>query len=470
MRPEAGRGGKRSAFGLNRPVRLVFETLWLDMLVRLAGNAETARMIWLIYNLVFPVVFLCMLPYFLMRMCRRGGYRAGFAQRFGIYPPEIKERLAAHNYIWVHSVSVGEILVAFAFMEEYRRAHPAMRFVLTTNTSTAHKMARDRLDERDVLLYFPVDLPFIVARALKQIDPLKLVLVECELWPNLLRMAHRRGVPLALINGRMSDHSFKGYKRIGFLTRPVLALFRTVCVQSETDAERYAELGVNAAALHRLGSAKFDVARVPADAAEKGRAILRQLGVADEAPVLVGGSTWPGEEALLIEAYKQLRAERPDLFLVLVPRHFERAPELESLFEAQGVRYVFRSQLTSDSVEKPDLLCVDTTGEIMNFYANAALVLVGKSFEPNHGGQNPIEPAACGKPVLVGPNMENFPSVMDDMRRADALVQLSDPARFLSEAARLLDDPEAGRLLGQRAAQLVLSKLGVMNETVKRVG
>jgi len=262
--------------------------LWIENLVRMGMNAETARMIWLIYNLIFPLVFLCMLPYFLMRMFRRGGYRDGFEQRFGIYSAEIKEKLAAHNYIWVHSVSVGEILVAFSFMDEYRRAHPNMRFVLTTNTSTAHKMARERLDERDMLLYFPIDLPIIISRVLKMVDPLKLVLVECELWPNLLRMAHKRAVPLCLINGRMSDSSFKGYKWIGFLTRPVLELFRTVCVQSEKDAERYCELGVASANLHRLGSAKFDVAKVPEGAKEKGRAVLDQLNVGDDALGQVG--------------------------------------------------------------------------------------------------------------------------------------------------------------------------------------
>lgn len=427
-------------------------------------------MIWLIYNLIFPIVFLCMLPYFLLRMSRRGGYRDGFEQRFGIYSTEIKETLESHNYIWVHSVSVGEILVAFSFMEEYRKAHPNIRFVLTTNTSTAHKMARERLDERDVLLYFPVDLPFIVDRVLKMIDPLKLVLVECELWPNLLRMAHKRGVPLCLINGRMSDRSFKGYKRIGFLTRPVLELFRTVCVQSKMDAERYAALGVPSAALHTLGSAKFDVARVPADALEKGRAVLHQLSVSDDARILLGGSTWPGEEALLIDAYKSLRLKHPDLFLVLVPRHAERASHLLSLFEEKGVSCARRSQLNGAPVSRPDLLFVDTTGEIMNFYATADLVFVGKSFEPNHGGQNPIEPAACGKPVLVGPNMENFPSVMDDMLRADALVQLTSPDQLLPEIARLLDDVEERKMQGQRAEALVQSKRGVMAETVKQVG
>lgn len=427
-------------------------------------------MIWLIYNLIFPLVFLCMLPFFLMRMCRRGGYRDGFEQRFGIYSPEVKAKLAAHHYTWVHSVSVGEILVAFSFMEEYRKAHPNMRFVLTTNTSTAHKMATERLDDRDLLLYFPIDLPVIIARVLKMINPLKLVLVECELWPNLLRMADKRGVPLCLINGRMSDHSFKGYKRIGFLTRPVMELFRTVCVQGEKDAARYRELGVRPAKLHQLGSVKFDVAKVPAGAQEKGRAVLRQLGVADDALIMVGGSTWPGEEALLIDAYKSLREKHANLFLILVPRHFERAPELLPLFAEKGVGCVRRSRLNGGAVQTPDLLFVDTTGEIMNFYANADIVFVGKSFEPNHGGQNPIEPAACGKAVLVGPNMENFPSVMDDMRRADALIQLSSPDELLPELARLLDDPVTRAALGRQAESLVLNKRGVMQETVRRVG
>ncbi len=426
-------------------------------------------MVWLIYNLIFPIVFICMLPHFIFRMLRRGGYKNGFEQRFGIYSESIKKRLSENDHIWVHSVSVGEILVAFSFMEEFRAANPNARFVLTTNTSTAHKIACDRLDERDTLLYFPIDLPLIISKVLKQINPQKIVLVECELWPNLLRMAHKRSVPLCLINGRMSDRSFKGYSRIPFCVKPILQLFETVCVQGEKDAFRYLKLGVRETAIHLLGSAKYDVAKVPENAAEKGASILRQINVPEDSLVLVGGSTWPGEEALLIDAYVSLREKYQNLFLVLIPRHFERAAEVIATCAEKGVSFARRSELAGNLTEKPDLLFVDTTGEIMNFYAVADIVFVGKSFEPNHGGQNPIEPGACGKPILVGPNMENFPSVMDDMLKAKALIQLSEPEQLVRELDRLLSDNLERANQGELALELVSSKRGVMRETIKLV-
>lgn len=422
-------------------------------------------MIWFFYNLLFPIAFLLMLPKFVSRMLRRGGYKKHFEQRFGTYGHGISPRFEETRRIWIHAVSVGEIQIALRFIETYRAAHPQAAFVLSTNTSTAHALADREIDDRDVLIYFPIDMPFIIKRAYNAINPLKLILVECELWPNLIREATRRGIPIALINGRISDSSFKGYHSLRPLIRRLLEMIDPICVQGRQDAERMHELGARAESIHTLGTAKYDLPTPAADADAAARTILKQAGVADDAFVFLGGSTWPGEEEALCKIYKTLREKYPTLFLVLVPRHAERREDVVNDIEGQGLTCSLRSQGASPA----DVLVIDTTGELMSFYAAADLVFVGKSL-CEHGGQNPIEPALFGKPIIVGPNMENFPSVMDDFRAANALRQVPDFQTLETTIDELLGDRSARDTLGAAAAQVVESRRGVMQKMVEKIG
>jgi len=189
-------------------------------------------MIWFFYNLLFPIVFLKMLPKFLSRMLRRGGYKKHFEQRFGIYGHGTTARLAEGRRTWIHAVSVGELFVALRFVEEYRKAHPDALFVVSTNTSTGHKLAKQKLDPRDVLIYFPLDFPFVMKRVFRALNPLRLILVECEFWPNMIRQARRNGVSVSLINGRISDSSFRGYKKIRLFTDSLLKMIDLFCMHS----------------------------------------------------------------------------------------------------------------------------------------------------------------------------------------------------------------------------------------------
>jgi 3-deoxy-D-manno-octulosonic-acid transferase len=427
-------------------------------------------MIWFFYNLIFPVVFLLMLPKFISRMARRGGYKKHFEQRFGIYGHSTAERLAQTRRIWIHAVSVGELFVAFRFIDEYRKQHPDALFVVSTNTSTGHTLAAQKLDPRDVLIYFPLDFPWVMKRALETIRPLKLILVEGEFWPNLVRQAARRGIPVALINGRLSDSSFKGYMRLRPLTRRLLALINPVCVQGRQDAERLKALGARSETVKVLGTAKYDLPPPAADAAAPAHEVLRQIRVADDAPILLGGSTWPGEEAVLCRIYKTLRTKHPGLFLVLVPRHAERRNDVVKILEKQALSYVLRSKTDAPSpAARPDVLVVDTTGELMGFYASSDIVFVGKSL-CSHGGQNPIEPALFGKPVVVGPFMENFPAVMDDFRNANAIRQVEDTPGLERALDELLTDSAARERLGTAARKLVEARRGVVEQMVRAVG
>lgn len=425
-------------------------------------------MIWIFYNLLFPLVFLLMLPKFIKRMVRRGGYRRHFEQRLGIYGRGTAARLADGCRIWIHAVSVGELFVALRFIEEYRKEYPEALFVLSTNTSTGHALAEQKMDRRDVLIYFPVDLPVVMNRVFNIINPLKLILVECEFWPNLVRQAHKRGIPVSLINGRISDSSFKGYMVLRPFTRRLLAMINPVCMQGRQDTERIIAMGARPETVKTLGTAKYDLPPPEVNAEVAARAVLKKISVPENALILLGGSTWPGEEEVLCKIYKTLRVKQPELFLVLVPRHAERRNAVVEAIEAQGLSCVLRSTDTASS-SRPDVLIVDTTGELMSFYAASDVVFVGKSL-CEHGGQNPIEPALFGKAVVVGPNMENFPSVVDDLLSASAIRQVSDPGTLERTIAELLTYSSVRAQLGAAACGVIEFRRGVIAKMVKEVG
>jgi 3-deoxy-D-manno-octulosonic-acid transferase len=428
---------------------------------------------WLLYNLLFAVAFVLALPRYLWRMRKRGGYGRHFAQRFGLYANETLARLRSGRRVWLHAVSVGEILVALRFMRELRAADPALTFVLTTNTPTARALAAAQLDEKDVLLYFPTDFPVVMRRALRLIKPLALILTEKELWPNLIRLCQGQGVPVILINGRMSPASAAGYRKARFFFAPLLRNMTLVLAQSEQDRARFLEIGTHPARTQTVPSAKYDGAQGPAPDPSAARTLLARAGTGPDNLLLLGGSTWPGEEAALCRIYLKLRKREPRLRLALVPRHAERRAAIARDIVDQGLRPLLRSALTDPAARPPvsadTTLVVDSTGELTAFYACADLVFVGKSLGPARGGQNMIEPAWLGKPVAVGPHMENFPVIMDDFLRADAIAQVSDENELLRLFERWLDDEKARRDIGRRAREVVLSKQGGVRTSVEKM-
>lgn len=420
-------------------------------------------MIWWLYNLLFPVAFLFLLPKFLVRMCRRGGYARDFAQRFASYSPDVRAALSATDRpIWIQAVSVGEIAVAFTCMDEIRRRRPNVRFVLTTNTSTAHAIAKKRIAAPDVLLYFPLDFPPVVRRALRVIRPAALVLVENEIWPNLVRRAAASSIPVYLVNGRISEHSYRGYRRLRFVTRRLLPLFARFSVQTPGDRDRLVSLGAPPSIVDVCGSAKYDIGPTPPAAAARAAALLRTLRPDPSSPVVVAGSTWPGEEEILLDWLTAELPRHPDLLLVLVPRHAERRREVLDAIAARSLPFVQRSQFPDGSPPPPvppAVLLVDTTGELRSFYANANAVFVGKSLTQT-GGQNPIEPAADARPVVVGPHMENFPAVARDFDAARAWVRAPDADSVRATLTRWLDHPEEASAVAAAATSLLAASSG----------
>lgn len=422
---------------------------------------------WLLYNILFPVLLALALPYYLLRMVRRGGYARGFLQRVGIYDAALAARLAERPRVWVHAVSVGETLVALRFMEGWRRKEPGVAFVLSVNTSTGRALAAKSLHPEDAMVYFPLDNPWVLARVFRFLRPACLILTECEFWPNLIRMACNRGIPVLLINGRMSDRSFRGYRRFRVLFRPVLRMIRFLCVQGAKDRERYMALGVDADRILVTGSAKYDVALQAAADLSVEEGILADSGLDRTDTILLGGSTWSGEEAVLLDLFARLRGRFPALRLILVPRHAERRDEVVEGIRGRGLSYVQRSKgRVAAGAGKPDVVLADTTGELRHLYAIASVVFVGKSLT-QHGGQNPIEPAACAKPVLVGPNMENFRDIMADFISADAMIQVRDAGELEMRIGELLADESMRSALGQKALGVVGRNRGSLEAMVR---
>lgn len=420
-----------------------------------------------LYNCLFNVGFLAAAPFYFFKMARRGDWKRGFGNRFGHYETGLKHSLTNRDVVWLHAVSVGEVNLVVGLIGALERRLPNHKFVVSTTTSTGMAVLRQRLPDRVARIYYPIDRRKHVQRAMGTIHPEAVVLVEAELWPNFLWSLQRRNVPCFLVNARISDRSFRGYRRFGFLFRGLFAGFAGVTAQNEADAQRLRTLGVSPDALRVVGSLKFDSATIAAPKRVDVPGLLRQLGVGMDAQLLVAGSTHAGEEAILAEMLPRLRRRFPNLFLVLVPRHHERGREVGEELTRRGVRFVYRTEVTASTRHEAgsvDGLLVNTTGELMAFYERADVVFVGKSLTAQ-GGQNPIEPASLGKAVVFGPHMENFPQVVPQFLESGGAIQVADASGLEQAIGTLLADPERRTEVGRRGREVVRRNAGALEQT-----
>lgn len=426
------------------------------------------RMMWFFYNLLFFVGYMIMLPKFFIRMKKRGGYKKGFLQRVGVYAPEIVLKIKDRRRIWLHAVSVGEVYIALCFIEEIRRTEPGACFVFTVTTTTGHRIAAKHLSGDDVLLYFPADFPVVVRRVLSLINPRALILTEGEIWPNLIRLAAKKKVPIFLINGRMSESSYRGYKHLRAFFSRIVECMTLLLVQTQGDADRYISLGADPQRIRVVGSAKYDADRKGSMGGDNILKIFQACGINSDDLIIAGGSTWPGEERILLEVFKKLKEKFTDLKLVLVPRHAERREEVESEIRRVNLSYIKRSDVSDAKIASVDVLLVDTTGELMQVYNHASVVFVGKSLTC-HGGQNIIEPAMFAKPVFTGPNLENFPVIAEDFRAGEAIIQVAGQDELYARMCELLGDAGLRKAWGEKARQVVESRKGVVEKSVREI-
>ena len=418
---------------------------------------------WFLYNVLFALAYCVVLPSFLLRMKRRGGYRARMGDRFARYPEEILSALRSlSSPIWIHAVSVGEVQVAGQLMRALRAVDPELRFVFSTTSSTGWRTAEREVTDRDVLLYNPLDFPPLVRRAFDRIRPRAIILTETEIWPNFIRTAKRRGIPLFLANARISDRSAPRYRMLRWFFGEVFRCFTKIYVQSDLDAARLEAAGADRSAMEVTGSFKFDVAkRNPA----KEQELRAWIG---EGRILLGGSTWPGEDEALLRLSGELP---PDVKLVIAPRHFEKADAVEANILKAGCRCIRRSRGQTATGETPrTVYLADTTGELMGLFGIASVAFVGKSLCA-HGSQNMIEPCLCGVPTVVGPYTENFRPVMSDLLAADAILQVKDEAGLRQALLANLsaEGQEAARALGERARAAVERRRGVTERCARDI-
>ena len=421
----------------------------------------------LLYNILFPIFLLIASPFYFWKLVRRGNWTEGFAQRFGFYG-KLGQEIRGERVLWLHAVSVGEANLAVELVEELRKEFVDWRYVVSTTTTTGMGVLRSRLPDGARAIYYPIDwLPFVKS-AFRTLDPSSIVLVEAEIWPNLFWEANRAKVPLNLVNARLSEKSFEGYCRFDFLFRPLFESLNAVGVHNEIDADRIERLGSLRETIHAVGNMKFDGVSALKESDFDASAMLTQLKIAKDAPVLVAGSTFEGEENLLCALLPRWRELYPSLFLVLVPRHFERAKGVMESLDSTGLNVARRSQLQS-APENPDVLLVDTTGELNAFYEVATLVFIGKSITAQ-GGQNPIEPAALGKPVIFGPFMQNFREVVRSLLEVKGAVQVADEEELADKISELLGASAQREDLGSAAKGVVKANKGATQRTAQILG
>ncbi|MDE2058950.1 MAG: 3-deoxy-D-manno-octulosonic acid transferase [candidate division NC10 bacterium] len=416
------------------------------------------------YSLLLTLVLIAWSPFVLLRIIRRSYYREGWRERLGRYPEALRSQRQAVQPVWIHAVSVGEVSAASILANLWTVRRPTLPLVVSTVTETGRQVARRSLPQAAAVVYFPIDLPMVVHRALATVRPRLVLLTETEIWPNFLRKCAASKVPVAIINGRLSERSFSRYRLVRPFMRRVLQCVDLFCMQTGADAKRILALGASPERVHVVGNLKFDAA-LHADTSLLAEQWRRELRIEAQRQVLVAGSTHAGEEEMLLQVFRGLRGEFPDLLLILAPRHPERVAQVETAVAAGGLAVVRRSALPQGRNGAKEVILVDTVGELSTLYAVGGISFVGGSLIPR-GGHNLLEPALHGRPVLFGPHMENFIEASTYFVEQGAAIQVSDAADLTRQLARLLRDPAARERMGQAAMAALTAHQGACERTV----
>jgi 3-deoxy-D-manno-octulosonic-acid transferase len=404
----------------------------------------------LLYSLALVFAIVVTSPYWLLRMAWSGRYRYGLGQRLGLVSSGLRQFVGQRSTIWVHAVSVGEVIAASRLIERMQALDPDLRMVISTTTRTGHKLAQERFDTDHGLpndsapvptrvFYYPLDFAWIVRRYLNALKPRALVLVESELWPRMLVEAERAKIPVIVVNGRISNRSLPRYHALRTLWRPLLRKLTLVLAQSEEDRLRFVDIGVPAEKVRTAGNLKYDVkAAVELPITRELRTHLPQSG-----KVIVAGSTLEGEERLLLDAFRELLPDLPRLTIIVAPRHPERFRSVEKSITDAGLPLIRRSDwmLRPEPIPPGSVFLLDTVGELASVYSLASVAFVGGSLVPA-GGHNPLEPAQFAVPIVMGPYTENFRGMVAVLLEQQA-IRVTPPERLYPALLELLTSPEA---------------------------
>ncbi len=417
-----------------------------------------------IYSVSIVLFFAILSPYFLYQALRYRKYVRNLPQRLGYLP--LSFNFDAEESIWIQAVSVGEVLTVRALLPQLRERYPRLRIFVSTTTMTGQHVAHTNVQGVDGVFYFPLDLPFVVRRTLAVVKPRLFIMMETELWPNLLRECRRAGVKTALVNGRISARSHPRYMLARRFFRRVLSDVDRFCMQSEESARRIIEIGAPRERVSVTGSLKFDSLEIPGTMPDRGRnRVLRYFRIPPERPVIIAASTLRGEEEPVLDAFQRIRATWGNALLIIAPRKPERFAEAERLAQHRGWRVARRKELPVDAEPRVDVVILDTIGELAQLYQIATLVFVGGSLA-DAGGHNILEPAVFGKPIVFGPHMHNFAEISRTFLENRGAVQVHSATELETVLVDLLSDPVRRASLGAAARALVEANRGARQRSL----
>lgn len=412
----------------------------------------------ILYDLFFILFLLVYFPYFLLK----GKLHRGLFIRMGIFPEEVKANIGKKKNIWIHAVSVGEVLAVENLIKVIKEQYSGYQVIVSTVTETGNKIAKEK-SIGDIVLYAPFDLSWTTRQFIRLISPEIYISAETEIWPNIYTSLNKLNVPIIQVNGRISDKSFSGYKKISFVTKKVLSFVSVFCVQSNVDRDRIVALGANQGNCFVAGNMKFD------GLDDLGVEDKKSMGFRDEDELFVLGSTHPGEEEIIIDIFSRLKEEFKNLKLVIAPRHVHRVDDILEIAREKGYHPVKYSQISEeDGARKDSIVIIDGMGHLRKLYSIATMVFIGKTFCVG-GGQNMIEPAAFGKPIVVGPYTQNFKDVIRSFLENKAIVQVHDEEELYNAVLDILKDSQKRELLGSNAKEVVRKSQGATSLTLKKI-
>jgi len=373
--------------------------------------------------------------------------------------------------IWVHAASVGEVFCCIPLLNKIKKEFPDSKIVLTTMTSTGNETAKTSLPEADQVLFVPIDHPLFIRRAIEKIQPNVLLIAETELWPNLLRSCGKKGIPIVLFNGRISQKSFRRYLLFKFFFKKYLKYISLFLMQTEEDRMRIIDIGGESQKTIAVGNLKFDQT-FPSFTQEAVGELAKALGLNGRKKIFIAGSTHPGEEEILVGLYKELKKMDLHLVLILAPRHLQRLEEVEKILKKESISWLRKTSLSTGAgrpdQERPDVILLDTMGELMGLYSLGTLVFVGGSLVPV-GGHNPLEPLFFKKCVLFGPHMFNFLEISSRLTETGGAIQVSGKEELLSQLKRLLFDEGARKEVGEKGYQFLQRHQGVRERMFEEI-
>ncbi len=412
----------------------------------------------ILYNILLYLFFLIASPFFLFKVLTQKKYRTGLLEKLGFLSNSLKNSLRTDHLIWVHAVSVGEVHAAIPLLEKLQDSYKDKKFILSTTTVTGQNVARKWINgnNRITLIYFPLDFASSFRSIFRHGSIDMIIIMETEIWPNFLIEAYKHSIPVILVNGRISDNSFKNYRLIKKMFVASTGSIKCFCMQDEEDAKKLIALGIDKTRIIVTGNIKYEASLntpVKHDISQK---LLKNLNWKKTDPVWVAGSTHDGEENIICDIYKTLKKETENLKLILAPRHPERISQVEKILQDKKIPFIKKTDLDKKtaSPKTTDLLLLDTMGELRHLYAIATVVFIGKSLFPG-GGQNILEPASQGKPVVFGKYMDNFSKITEIMLSANAAVQIGNKEDLLTTIKTLLKDKSKRDIIGKNAIKII---------------